>query len=84
MTELFVLYQMGASEDFTWYSVIAVFLSEKDLWRYAEKKDIGAELKLVEPGTNGDVLLQEPVEFVAVRSAEGEVPDVELAENASS
>lgn len=79
MTELFILYQMGSSEDYTWYSVVAVFLSEKELRAYAEKKSIGDELRLVKPGQDGNVLLPEPAEFVAVKAVDGEVPDVELA-----
>jgi hypothetical protein len=39
-TELFVLYQMGASEEWTWYSVVGVFLSEAALRDHAKKKGI--------------------------------------------
>jgi hypothetical protein len=80
-TDLFILYQMGSSEDYTWYSVVAIFLSEKDLRRYAALKAIGDDLTPREPDEGGDVSLPEPVEFVVVRAQEGEVPDVELAEN---
>jgi hypothetical protein len=81
MPELFLLYQMGSSQDYTWYSVVAVFFSEKDLRAYAEKKSIGDELGLLKPDDDGKVLLPEPVEFVAVEATDGDVPDVELANN---
>ena len=77
-TELFILYQMGSSEDYTWYSVIGVFLSETALREYAREKAIDEGLKLLQPGPSGGVILPEPVEFAAVVSREGEVPDVEL------
>jgi hypothetical protein len=79
-TQLFILYQMGSSEDWTWYSVIGVFLSEKALLDYAREKAIDADLKLLEPDREGEVVLPEPVEFVAVRSEEGAVPDVEVGQ----
>jgi hypothetical protein len=79
-TELFILYQMGSSEDWTWYSVIGVFLSEKALLDYAREKTIDADLRLLEPNRKGEVVLPEPVEFVAVRSEEGAVPDVEVGQ----
>ena len=78
--QLFILYQMGSSEDYTWYSVVAVFMSEKSLWDYARLKGIEADLKLMDPDGTGGVALPEPLEFVAVRSREGEVPDVEFAQ----
>lgn len=79
-TELFLLYQMGSSEDWTWYSVIGVFLTQKALWDYAREKAIDADLKLLEPSSGSDVVLPEPVEYVAVHTFEGEVPDVELGQ----
>jgi hypothetical protein len=78
--DIFILFQMGSSDDWTWYAVLGVFLSEKALRDYAKKKSIDSDLGLREPGTGGNVILPEPVEFVAVRSHEGEVPEVELAE----
>ncbi len=81
VTDLFILYQMGSSEDYTWYSVVAVFLSEQDLRDYAASKSIGDDLRPREPNQDGDVLLPEPAEFVAVKTRVGEVPDVELLEN---
>ncbi len=80
-TELFVLYQMGASEEWTWFGVVAVFLSERALREYASEKGITSELKVMEPGASNGVTLSEPQEFVVVRSVEGVVPDVELAES---
>ena len=77
-TELFVLYQMGSSDDWTWYSVVGVFLSEQALRDHATQKGIVPDLKILVPSQNNEVLLPEPVEFVAVRSSEGEVPEVEL------
>lgn len=80
-TSLFILYQMGSSEDYTWYSVVAVFLSEKELRDYANIRAIDDDLKPREPDESGKVVLAEPAEFVVVKAREGEVPDVELAEN---
>jgi hypothetical protein len=77
-TELFVLYQMGASEEWTWYSVVGVFLSEAALRDHAKKKGITSELRVMVPDAKGGVTLTEPQEYVAVRSVEGPVPDVEL------
>jgi hypothetical protein len=81
--EVFLLYQMGSSEDWTWYSVIGVFFSEGSLMSYAKEKSILSELRLLET-TDGNIILREPVEFVAVRSPEGEVPNVELDRDISS
>jgi hypothetical protein len=77
-TELLVLYQMGASEEWTWYSVVAVFLSEAALREYAKEKGITSDLRVAVPDARGNVTLAEPQEFVVVKSAEGAVPDVEL------
>jgi len=76
-TEVFLLYQMGSTEDWTWYSVIGVFLSEQALRAYADEKVVAPDLKLMTPPEKGDIVLPEPVEFVAVRSPEGAVPGVE-------
>lgn len=76
--DIFVLYQMGSSEEYVWYSVVAVFLSREELFSYAARKGIDDALKLLPSPREGAVLLKEPVEFVAVESTEGEVPDVEL------
>ncbi|MDA4136739.1 MAG: hypothetical protein OK449_07075 [Thaumarchaeota archaeon] len=78
--QLFILYQMGSSEDYTWYSVVAVFLSESALMDHARQKSIDAGLSILEANEHGEVVLPEPREFVAVRSVEGEVPDVELGQ----
>jgi hypothetical protein len=78
--ELYVLYQMGASEEFTWFSVVAVFLSGAALSDYIRRKGIALVPLLVDPSPDNEVLLAEPREFVGVRSREGPVPDVELAE----
>jgi hypothetical protein len=80
-TELYILYQMGASEDWIWFSPIGVFLSEKALWDYVRMKGMPSDLRVLEPSTKNDVLLTEPQEFVIVRSKEGEVPDVDLKES---
>ena len=77
--DLFILYQMGASEDWTWFSVVGVFLSEAALREHAAGKGIDPGLELIEPSEKNEVILKEPREFVAVRSREGEVPDVELS-----
>jgi hypothetical protein len=79
--QLFILYQMGSSEEWTWYSVIAVFLSENALMDHARQKSIDVGLSILEANEDGEVILPEPQEFVAVRSVEGEVPDVELGQN---
>ncbi len=71
---------MGASEGYTWYSAVGVFLTESALQEYAESKGISTELRVMTPDAKGEVLLSEPQEFVAVQSAEGAVPGVELAE----
>ena len=76
--DMFVLYQIGTSEDYTWYSVIAVFFSQSALEDYAQMKGISAELQTMRPDNKGDVVLREPVQYVAVPCSEGEVPDVEL------
>jgi len=78
--DLFLLYQMGASEDYVWFSVVGVFLSEAALRADAERRGLGPTLALVEPTAKNEVLLTEPQEFVAVRSPEGEVPEVSLAD----
>jgi hypothetical protein len=77
-TELFILYQMGASEEWTWYSVVGVFLSEAALLNHAKEKGITSDLRFMMPDEKGGVTLAEPQEYVAVRSVEGAVPDVEL------
>lgn len=77
--ELFVLYQIGVSEEFTWFSVVGVFLTESALREYAVAKGIPSRLEIREPTANNEVVLVEPVDYVAVRAVEGEVPDVELA-----
>jgi hypothetical protein len=76
--DLFVLYQMGASEEFTWFSVVAVFLSEAALRDHVARKGITLEPLLMDADSSNEVRLTEPRDFVAVRSKEGEVPDVEL------
>jgi hypothetical protein len=77
-TELYILYQMGNSEEWTWYSPIGVFLSEEALRAYAAAKNIPPELEVLGPGDSNMVHLTEPQEYVIVKSKEGEVPDVEL------
>lgn len=81
--EVFLLYQMGSSDEWTWYSVVGVFLSEDALMDHARKKSMPSDLRVLD-SRGGDVVLQEPLEFVAVRSSEGEVPDVKLAEDLAS
>jgi hypothetical protein len=76
--ELYILYQMGASEEYTWFSPVGIFLSEKALRDHVKKKGIASDLKILEPTTKNEVRLSEPQDFVIVRSHEGEVPDVEL------
>jgi hypothetical protein len=78
-TELFILYQMGASEDWTWYSVVGVFFSQGALREDAKRRGASSDLELMEPSAKNEVVLTEPQGLVAVRSHEGPVPDVELA-----
>jgi len=78
--ELFILYQMGASEEYTWFSVVGVFLSEAALREYVKVKGITTQPELMDCPPSNEILLKEPREFLAVRSREGEVPDVELAQ----
>ena len=79
--ELLVLYQMGSSEDYTWYSVVGVFFSEQALNDYSRRKGIENDVQRAQPGKDGNVVLRVPSEFVVVRCGEGEVPDVELEES---
>ena len=79
-TEFFILYQMGNSEEWTWYSPIGIFMSEKALRDYAASAGIRGELDVRLPTVSNEVRLSEPQEYVAVKSGEGEVPEVELAE----
>ena len=76
--ELYILYQMGNSEEWTWFSPVGVFLSEKALREYAAEREIDPDLAVLEPTGSNTVRLQEPQEFVIIRSKEGEVPEVEL------
>ncbi|MGP8125847.1 MAG: hypothetical protein ACLQEQ_08320 [Nitrososphaerales archaeon] len=77
-TELYILYQMGNSEEWTWFSPAGVFLSEKALRTYAAEKEMDPELVVLEPDDSNTVRLPEPQEYVIVKSQEGQVPDVEL------
>lgn len=77
-TELYIVYQMGNSEEWTWFSPVGVFLSEKAFWDYANKKGIASNLEILKPTKKNEVRLSEPKDFVVVKSQEGEVPDVEL------
>ncbi len=77
-TELYILYQMGNSEEWTWFSPVGVFLSEKALRTYAAEKEIDPDLVVLEPGDSNTVRLPEPQEYVIVKSQEGQVPEVEL------
>ncbi len=81
-SQLYILYQMGVSEEWTWFSVVGVFFSEAALRRYASERGLVSELEVVLPSASNEVLLSEPREFVVVRSREGAVPDVELAQTA--
>jgi len=77
-TEIYVLYQMGASEESIWFSPIGVFLSEKKLWDHVKMKGMPSDLKIMGPTAKNEVRLSVPQDYVIVRSYEGEVPDVEL------
>ena len=77
-TEIYILYQIGASEEWTWFSPVGVFLSEKALWEHVKRKGIEPLLEILEPSASNDVLLRVPQDFVAVKAHEGEVPEVEL------
>jgi hypothetical protein len=81
-SDLFLLYQMGTSEEYIWYSVVGVFLSEAALRGYAAVKDIAEGLSILESGGRHSIVLPEPIEFVAVKSSEGAVPDVEFEQAA--
>jgi len=76
--EIYILYQMGASEEWTWFSPIGVFFSESALWEHVKQKGITLDRKLREPSANNEVHLSEPQDYVVVLSREGEVPEVEL------
>ncbi|HUI85860.1 MAG TPA: hypothetical protein VLY21_01740 [Nitrososphaerales archaeon] len=77
-THIYILYQIGASEDWMWFSPVGVFLSEKALWDHVDAKGIPVDRKILEPTEKNEVLLPQPQDFVIVRSSEGEVPDVDL------
>ena len=77
-TELYILYEMGNSEEWTWFSPVGVFLSERALREYAAEKEIDTDLAVLEPDDSNTLRLQEPQEYVIVKSQEGEVPEVEL------
>ena len=77
-TELFVLYQMGNSEEWTWFSPTAVFLSEEALRDYALTKGVAQGQEILKPTEENEITLSEPQEFVMVRTPEGELPEVEL------
>lgn len=77
-TELYILYQMGNSEEWTWFSPVGVFLSEKAFRDYAGEKGIALNLEILKPTEKNEVRLSEPEDFVVVKSQEGEVPEVEL------
>jgi hypothetical protein len=79
-TELFILYQMGNGGEWTWFSPIGIFLSEKALREHAESIGVSSGLPVLVPSDKNEVELREPQEYVLVRSHEGEVPEVELAE----
>lgn len=80
-TELFILYQMGNSDEWTWFSPIGVFLSEKALREYAVSIGVPEALPVhVATKEKNEVDLREPQEYVIVKSSEGEVPEVELAD----
>jgi len=77
-TEMYILYQMGNSEEWTWYSPVGMFLSEKALRAYAAEREIPPDLVVLEPDDSNAIRLSEPQEYVIVKSKEGEVPDVDL------
>jgi hypothetical protein len=77
-TEIYILYQIGMSDEWTWFSPIGIFLSEKGVLDYVEEKEFPVELPILEPDGENGVVLTEPQDFVIVRSTEGEVPEVEL------
>lgn len=76
--EIYILYQIGASEEWTWFSPIGVFLSEKSLREHVMSKGIEPVPEILEPSTGNEVLLRVPQDYVIVRAHEGEVPEVEL------
>lgn len=77
--ELFVLYQIGASEDWVWFSPIGVFMTEEELRKFARRKGAPKAMPLREPGPKNDVVLDDPQDFVAVKAEAGGLPDVELS-----
>lgn len=79
-TELFILYHMGNGGEWTWFSPIGIFLSETALREHAASIGVSSDLPVLIPNQANEVALPEPQEYVMVRSHEGEVPEVELAE----
>lgn len=77
-TELYVLYQIGASEDWVWFSPIGAFLTEDGLREFAKAKGAPAELRMLTVPSSNVVTLEAPQDFVAVRTSTGELPEVEL------
>jgi hypothetical protein len=77
-TEIYLLYQMGVSEEWTWFSPVGVFLSERALWEHVQKKDIASDRKILVPSPGNIVRLSSPQDYVIVKAREGEVPDVEF------
>jgi hypothetical protein len=77
-TEIYILYQIGASEEWTWFSPVAMFLSEKALREHVKKKGIEPVPEILEPSASNEILLRVPQDYVIVKAHEGEVPEVEL------
>jgi len=76
--KLFVLYQIGASEDWVWFSPIGVFLTEGELREFAREKGAPAQMRLLTPSAKNEITLAEPQDFVAVKTQPGELPEVDL------
>jgi len=77
-TEIYILYQMGASEEWTWFSPMGVFFSEEALRQHIKRKGIEPVPEILEPSPSNEVLLRVPQDYVIVKASEGEVPEVEL------
>jgi hypothetical protein len=76
--EIYILYQMGSSEEWTWFSPVGVFFSNKALQEHVRKKGIEPVPEILEPSLRNEVVLRVPQDYVIVKACEGEVPEVEL------
>jgi hypothetical protein len=76
--EVYILYQIGVSDEWTWFSPVGIFLNEAALRGHLRARGIPVDLEVMEPDSENEVRLHGPQDYVAVRSREGRVPEVEL------